>query len=145
MPMSGDGPSRRFDVVAETRRRWSTAEKKAIVAEASVPCTNVSTIARRHGISPSLLFRWIKVHKAEHGQEVCPAEAKFLPVALPAPAVAEMPATDRRRTEQGRKPPRASAPSDTIRIEIELANGRVRVGAGVDAALLKQVIDVLEA
>lgn len=145
MPMSGDRPSRRFDFVAETRRQWSPAEKQAIVAEASAPCTNVSAIARRHGISPSLLFRWIKVHRAEHGQDVRTVEASFLPVALPAPALPEMPATER-RTEQRKKPPRPPAASAADCIEIELANGRrVRVGGGVDAAILKQIIDVLEA
>lgn len=60
MGMSGDNPSREFSIVAETRRRWSEAEKAAIVAEASGPCTNVSAVARRHDIKPPLLFRWMK-------------------------------------------------------------------------------------
>ena len=49
--MSGDGFSRRYTVVAETRRRWGDAEKQAIVAEAAPPGTNISAVARRHGIS----------------------------------------------------------------------------------------------
>jgi transposase len=145
VPMSGDRPSRRFDVVAETRRRWSKAEKRAIVAEASAPCTNVSAVARRHGISPSLLFRWIKVHAPSHDDRGRSAEPTFLPVALPAPVAVKPAVAEARRSERVTKPSRETARVDATRIEIELANGRqVRVGAGVDAATLKQIIDLLE-
>jgi transposase len=143
--MSGDRPSRRFDIIAETRRRWSKAEKQAIVAEASASCTNVSAIARRHGISPSLLFRWIKVHAPSHDDRGRSAEPTFLPVALLAPVAVQPPAAEARRSERVAKPSRETARVDATRIEIELANGRrVRVGAGVDAATLKQIIDLLE-
>jgi transposase-like protein len=37
-------------VVTETRRRWSEAEKQAVVAEAERPGVNISAVARRHGI-----------------------------------------------------------------------------------------------
>ena len=42
MPISGDNSKRRYDIVAETRRRWSKAEKLAIVAEALVPDVKVT-------------------------------------------------------------------------------------------------------
>jgi len=58
VPMSGDNFPRRYLVVAETRRKWSDAEKQAIVAAAAQPGANISAVARRHGIKPSLLFRW---------------------------------------------------------------------------------------
>jgi transposase len=56
--MSGGNFARRYSVVTETRRRWSEAEKRAVVAEADWPGVNISAVARRHGIKPSLLFRW---------------------------------------------------------------------------------------
>ncbi len=52
--MSGDDLDRRFDAVAETRRHWSLAEKRKIVAEACVPFANVSAVARRHGVKPAV-------------------------------------------------------------------------------------------
>jgi transposase-like protein len=58
VPMSGDNFPRRYSVVAETRRKWSDAEKHSIVAEAERPGANISAVARRHGIKPNLLFRW---------------------------------------------------------------------------------------
>lgn len=124
MGMSGDKSWRRFDIVAETRRRWSRGEKRAIVEEAS-EATNMSAVARRHGIKPSLLYRWNK----EFGQtaNVEPTSPAFVPVALPAPTSASH---------------RPNAAGD---IEIDLRNGRrVRVGAGVDPAALKRIIDIVE-
>src|SRR5436309_2628765 len=40
------------------RRRFSTELKLAVVAETMQPGMSVSYVARRHGLSPSLVFRW---------------------------------------------------------------------------------------
>ena len=138
MGMSGDDFSRRFDIVSETRRRWSEAEKVAIVAEASGPCTNVSAVARRHGIKPPLLFRWLKDRATVASQS---RSTSFMPVILP-------PVTNEDLPENGNKPaavPIQAPPTDHDNIEIALRNGRqVRVGANVDGAALKRIIDLLE-
>jgi transposase-like protein len=42
----------------ERRRRFSTGEKLAILAEASDPDANVSAVARRHGLFPAQLYKW---------------------------------------------------------------------------------------
>src|SRR5215471_18656166 len=42
------------------RRRFSAADKKRMLDEAAAPGETVSTIARKYGISSSLLFRWRK-------------------------------------------------------------------------------------
>ena len=39
------------------RRRFSTDLKLAVVAETMQPGMSVSYVARRHGLSPSLVFR----------------------------------------------------------------------------------------
>lgn len=143
--MSGDRSSRRYDIVAETLRRWSKSEKEAVAAEACAPDVNVSAIARRHGISPSLLFRWIKVHGPRRS-EAAKAPPAFLPVALPAPQAVEPSGSAGQPPRGGARPCRAASSSAEGRIEIELCNGRLlRVGGGVDAAALKRLIDVLEA
>lgn len=125
MAMSGDRSWRRFDVVADTRRHWSRAEKLAIVEEA-LRATNVSAVARRHGIKPSLLFRWKKQYGTPAGGEA--SSPAFVPVALPAPAS-----------------PAPPPPEHTGSIEIDLRTGRrVRVDAHIDLAVLKRIIEVLE-
>ena len=43
------------------RRRWPLAEKLRIVEESSLPGMSVSYVARKHGIAPTLLFRWRKL------------------------------------------------------------------------------------
>ena len=45
----------------ERRRRWSTAEKLAIIQETYEADATVSIIARRHGIQPNQLFAWCKL------------------------------------------------------------------------------------
>lgn len=139
MGMSGDDFSRRFDIVSETRRRWSEAEKAAIAAEASAPCANVSAVARRHGIKPPLLFRWLK----ERATVACESRStSFMPVIVP-------PVTNEDLSGTGGKPaaapPTKTPPVDRDSIEIALCNGRqVRVGANVDGVALKRIIDLLE-
>jgi len=135
VPMSGDKPSARYDVISDTRRRWSVIEKAAIVAEASGDCPNISAVARRHGIKPSLLFRW----KKERDRAACtPRAPTFVPIALPAPT------TTPARCIVPPTVPRQTAVSD-LSIEVALANGRrVRVGADVDTVALVRIIAALE-
>jgi transposase len=147
VPMSGDNFSRRYSIVAETRRKWSDAEKQAIVAEAAQPGANISAVARRQGIKPSLLFRWRRLARDTPIHPTVPA---FMPVALALPSPHSEAVTPKASStpnspltaalpdaEEGRRP--------DDRIEIELGNGRlVRVGAGVSTDALKRIIDLLE-
>jgi transposase len=43
---------------AARRRHWSTEQKLRIIAESFEPGETVSSVARRHGVAPNLLFRW---------------------------------------------------------------------------------------
>jgi transposase len=52
----------------QRRRRYSVDEKLRIVQEAAQPGITISYVARRHGISPSLLFHWRR-RMAEGGKE----------------------------------------------------------------------------
>jgi transposase len=138
--MSGDNFSRRYSVVADARRRWSEAEKQAIVAEAEWPRVNISAVARRHGIKPSLLFRWRRLARDGEDRQRPPA---FVPVTLALPA-AEPPAPEV-AAEADTPPAAASETPDAHRIEIALGNGRVvRVGAGVDVDSLRRILDAAD-
>ena len=139
--MSGDKFSRRYSVVAEARRLWSEAEKQAVVAEAERPGVNISAIARRHGIKPSLLFRWRRLARDGQG---APA---FIPVTLALPAVeAPAPKAAAEASASAVLPGPAAQPvSAEHRIEITLGNGRVvRVGAGVDVDSLRRILDAAD-
>jgi transposase len=56
VPMSGYDQEKRYSVVAEVRRKWTDAEKQAILAEAKEG--SVSAVARKHGVAANLVFRW---------------------------------------------------------------------------------------
>lgn len=116
--MSGD-ISKVF--VADTRRRWSPEQKQAILEESK---TNpVSRVARKHGLSTTLLFRWRKAEGltgtgTRGAPRRLPANA-FIPVAV-------------------------SAPAGEGELKIELSSGaRLVVTKTTDLALLKRVIATL--
>ena len=102
------------------RRRWTDEEKAWIVAESLDPATTVSAVARRYGLHASQLFTWRQ-------QLVAPAACKgpaFVPVVV---------------AEDG-----AAAPAEMAgRMEIALGPAVIRVGADVDAAALRRVLEVV--
>jgi transposase len=58
MDMTGSNPTVEVITSVQRRRRFAPAEKEAMVRETYVPGATVSYIARKHGISPSMLFQW---------------------------------------------------------------------------------------
>jgi transposase len=56
-------PGVRPEILTEPqrRRRWSAAEKLAIIEETHEPDVTVSLVARRYGIQPNQLFHWRKL------------------------------------------------------------------------------------
>ena len=48
----------------EPRRKWSAAEKAALLAEVDAEGGRVTLVARRHQISESLLYNWRSARKA---------------------------------------------------------------------------------
>ncbi len=112
---------RRIEVITGVgrRRRWTDEEKARIVAESLDPATTVSAVARRYGLHASQLFVWRQQLAAPAAREA-PA---FVPV-----LVAEDSMTS------------AEAAS---RMEIALGPVVVRVGADVDAAALRRVLEVV--
>lgn len=81
MSMTGSYPKAEILTGPQRRRRRSTAEKLAIIAETREPGMTVSLVARRHGLAPNQLFTWRRL--AEQGaltataaeEEVVPASA----------------------------------------------------------------------
>ena len=61
----------------QRRRRYTLEEKLAAVTEASQPGMSISFVARRRGISPSLLFGWRR-RMAEGGKEAMRADEEVV-------------------------------------------------------------------
>ena len=86
-------------ILGKARRRWSDEEKRALVAETFAEGETVHGVARRHGVSSSMLFGWRKQYREAFG---FPASANgtrsrrgikaeptphFAPVAIGPPAI----------------------------------------------------------
>ena len=50
-------------VIPERRKRYSSQEKLELVRLTYLPGNTVSSVARAHGIAPSVLFRWRALDK----------------------------------------------------------------------------------
>jgi transposase len=104
------------------RRRWLERLKRQIVAETLEAGASVSVVARRHDINANQLFRWRREWRDGLLGEGASGE-RLVPVTI----------ADRERP----------APSAGT-IEIELVGGaRVRVYGAVEAATLRQVLELL--
>ncbi len=120
--------SRQFTtIVAETRWLRTEEERPAIVAEAMRGHRQASAVARKHGIAPSLLFRWKRMYGAQERLAVPHASPAFMPVTVALP------------------PPRSSGAAKKLVETIETAGGRkLRFGADIDIGALKRILAALE-
>jgi transposase len=121
-PGTNGGSFRRLEVITGIgrRRRWTDEEKARIVAESLDPATTSSAVARRYGLHVSQLFTWRQQLAASAAREA----PEFMPVVV---------------AEDG-----AATPAGTAgRMEIALGPAVVRVGADVDAAALRRVLEAV--
>ena len=118
-----DGHSfRRVEVLtgAPRRRRWSAAEKAAIVAESLAPGAVASTIALRHGLHRNQLYMWRRELRSGALANRGIAMPDFVPIV-----------------------PESRAASRTAVIEIEIGDAVLRADAGVDLAFLGKIVRLL--
>jgi transposase len=112
----------------ERRRRWTSEQKQALVAEMMRPGASPTQVARRYGISTGLLYTWRRLARAGGGS-LAPAAPDFMPVEI----VAEAP-----------RPCEAAAGAGEMVIELP-GERRIRVDRHVDAEALQRVLRVLGA
>jgi transposase len=124
----------------ERRRRWTPAEKATLLAEVEAEGGKIRVVARRHGISESLLYNWRSAKKAAVEAGAGASEPiTFLPIGLIGEPAHEpramVPSSERRRSAQRAAEVRAGA------IEITLPDGsRVCVDTLVNEEALLRVI-----
>jgi transposase len=120
-----DGHSfRRVEVLTGVprRRRWSTAEKAAIVAESLAPGAIASTVALRHGLHRNQLYMWRREFRSGALANAGAALPDFVPIV-----------SDSR------------AATRTAAIEIEIGGAVLRAGASVDLSFLGKIVRLLKA
>ena len=117
-------------ITVERRRRWSWSDKQQIVDETLMPGASISAVARRYGLHPSQVFAWRKAVREEGlaAAGSVSADYGFMPVVV-----------------AGGSPLPPTGALACGRMEIVLIGGRrIVVDAGVDAAALARVVNVLE-
>jgi transposase len=125
---------RRIEVLSgdDRRRKWPDEAKIAIVAEALADGAVVSRVARRHDLTPSQLFGWIKTFRAD---------------ALMASGVAERPMFARAVVNMGPVQPAQPAlalAGEASAIEISIGTATVRIRGAADAKTLALVLKALK-
>ena len=110
------------------RRPWSDEGKAQFVTESLEPRATVRSVARRHSLDASLLYRWRRAFLADRLAPAPSAADGFVPVQLAMPAPA------------GSSPP--SLPAGSIEV-VTAAGHRVCIMPPVDRATLRLVLDAL--
>ena len=119
------------------RRQFSKADKKRILAEIDRPGGSVSGVAKRHGISVPLLFRWKRELAASPRTTFLPVTVTQSPTQSGGPAADPLPAS----TVPGPVIVERLAPG----IEVELIGGRrVRFDRDVDPETVRRLVSLLE-
>lgn len=120
----------------EVRRSYTPEERAQLLIEAAAPGARVLQVAQRHGVSPSLVYRWRREAEGRELRRMRPRPAAFVPVLV-----------DGSQLPGGSPSPVSSPEPDDMadRVEVVLRNGRVlRVGIGTDAAALARLAAALE-
>ncbi len=120
-----DGHSfRRVEVLTGVprRRRWSAAEKAAIVAESLAPGAVASTVALRHGLHRNQRYMWRRELRSGALANRGIAMPDFVPIV-----------------------PERRAACRAATIEIEIGGAVLRADAGVDLAFLGKIVRLLQA
>lgn len=117
------------------RRRYSLAEKRAMVEETQVHGASVPEVAQRHGVNPNLLSIWRRLHRQGLLVEKGPTLGSLLPVKVSTPTMLP---TERAAT------PKVPKKISDAQIEVEFASGHcLRIRGAVDRTLLRDLISAL--
>jgi transposase-like protein len=133
------------DILGPTDRRriWSAEEKAALLAEIDAEGGKVRLVARRRGVSESLLYNWRSARKAAVAAGAA-EDVQFVPVGTIQGNTPRVPALLARpeRTLALEPPPTAGNAGS---IEIILPNGaRVSVDAFVNEKALSRVLRAMK-
>ena len=129
---------------SDGRRIRSAEEKAALLAEVDAEGGKVRLVARRHGISESLLYNWRSARKAAAVAAGAPEDVQFVPIGVLGGKVPRGPALlAHPEPTPAPEPPPVEGKGGSI--EITLPNGaRVSVDAFVNEKALSRVLRAMK-
>jgi transposase len=119
----------------------TVAEKRRIVELTLQPGTSVAKIAQAEGVNSHQMFDWRRAYLKGKLEPKGQRSAALLPVVL-SPAGASAVTVDAAVTGKSSIKPMAAMPGGTIHVELS-GLVKIRVESGVDAALLRAVLESL--
>src|ERR1700686_289758 len=126
MPVHNGGGDtlRRIEEITGTgrRRRWDAETKGRLVAQSFEPGRSGSEVARRHAISPSLLFLWRR--QAAKATKNAESNVRGGPTFVPMVVSGDAPA--------------APVANEACVVEVELGDVRIRIKGPVDRSVLRE-------
>lgn len=130
------GEYRRIELITGTvrRRRWTAAEKAALIAESLRPGINVSALARRSGVNRGLLQTW----RRNAMRQAADQDDVFVPLRIERTAASTDTSASTCTSDASALP--GSVPAEMGMIEIERGALRVRFCGPVDAGSLRLVL-----
>ena len=122
------------------RRKYTIAEKRAMVEETRRRGASVAEVAQRRGVNANLLFGWRRLYKqGVLTEEAASGRPTLLPVKVSTPTLVP---TERTKTAAPANAPAKESNHDSI--EVEFAGGvRLRVRGRVDRPTLERVMRLL--
>jgi transposase len=119
------------------RRRWTAAEKAALVAESLQPEINVSELARRRGVSYGLLQTWRRTAM----RQGVGRDQVFVPLRIAETSAPEVAETAISNCDAPSDAKAGSGPiSEAGKLELESAGLRVCFSGAIDTAVLRLVL-----
>ncbi len=134
----------------ERRRKWTTEEKAALLAEVEAEGGKVAVVARRHRVSESLLYNCRSAWKTAAALTQTQGPVEFVPLGVFGRADDEGPAMlaaplDVPAPEQSRRTRMTTMEERVGIIEVALPSGaRVRVDAFVNEKALRRVLRAIK-
>src|SRR5215213_1515659 len=100
----------------EVRREYTAEQRAQILTEAALPGARVLVVAQRHGISPSLVYRWRREAAGRPARKSRPRPQSFVPLLVEGGGLTAGPALSAEP---------ASSAAQVDRVEVVLRNGRL--------------------
>jgi transposase len=128
----------------DRRRIWGAQTKAALLAEVDAEGGKVRLVARRHGISESLLYNWRSARKAAAVAAGAPEDVMFVPVGVVEDKMPRGPVL-LAPPEPAPAPEHAPVEGKPGLIEIVLPGGaRISVDASVNERALSRVLRAMK-
>ena len=121
----------------EVRREYTAEERARVLTEAAMPGARVLVVAQRHGISPSLIYRWRREAAGRPVRKARPRAPSFVPLLVDGGGLAKA-------AVMSAEP--ASQDAGAGCIEVVLRNGRLlRAASTADPGAIARLAAALEA